>query len=66
MCENQDSISSKVKQCCDKPVLEKSHCLSELENDDMPTDLTPLAATFAEDKDVCTNYKEAKDPFLGM
>ncbi|KAF6128659.1 albumin [Phyllostomus discolor] len=65
MCENKDSISSKVKQCCDKPTLEKSHCLSELENDDLPTDLTPLAATFAEDKDVCTNYKEAKDPFLG-
>lgn len=66
MCENQDAISSKVKGCCDKPLLEKSHCLAELENDDLPDDLTPLAATFAEDKDVCTNYKEAKDPFLGM
>ncbi|XP_036919328.1 albumin [Sturnira hondurensis] len=65
MCENQDAVSSKVKQCCDKPLMEKSHCLAELENDDLPADLPPLAATFAEDKDVCTNYKEAKDPFLG-
>ncbi|KAM5340702.1 albumin [Glossophaga mutica] len=66
LCENQDSISSKVKQCCDKPLLEKSHCLATLENDDLPADLAPVAATFAEDKDVCTNYKESKDPFLGM
>lgn len=65
MCENQDSISSKLKECCDKPLLEKSHCLSEVENDDLPADLPSLAADYVEDKDVCKNYKEAKDVFLG-
>ncbi|XP_049645886.1 albumin [Suncus etruscus] len=65
MCDNKDSISSKLSQCCDKPLLEKSHCIAELEKDDMPADLTPIAADYVEDKDVCKNYKEAKDVFLG-
>ncbi|MEB8337434.1 hypothetical protein, partial [Streptomyces endophyticus] len=65
MCENQASISSKLQACCDKPVLKKSHCLSEVENDDLPADLPSLAADFVEDKEVCKNYAEAKDVFLG-
>ncbi|CAH6885388.1 albumin [Phodopus roborovskii] len=65
MCENQASISSKLQVCCDKPVLKKSHCLAEVENDEMPTDLPSLAADFVEDKEVCKNYAEAKDVFLG-
>ncbi|XP_075401046.1 albumin-like [Tenrec ecaudatus] len=64
-CDHQESISSKLKACCDKPVLEKSHCITELENDDIPDDLTPMAADFVEDKEVCKNYDEAKDLFLG-
>uniref|UniRef100_A0A2I3GC27 Albumin n=1 Tax=Nomascus leucogenys TaxID=61853 RepID=A0A2I3GC27_NOMLE len=66
ICENQDSISSKLKECCEKPLLEKSHCLAEVENDEMPADLPSLAADFVESKDVCKNYAEAKDVFLGM
>ncbi|XP_042534357.1 albumin-like [Dipodomys spectabilis] len=65
VCENQDSISSKLKECCDKPVLQKAHCIAEVDKDDMPADLTPLEADFVEDKDVCKNYAEAKDVFLG-
>uniref|UniRef100_A0A673SN32 Albumin n=1 Tax=Suricata suricatta TaxID=37032 RepID=A0A673SN32_SURSU len=65
ICENQDSISSKLKECCDKPVLEKSHCIGEVERDELPADLPSLAADFVEDKEVCKNYQEAKDVFLG-
>ncbi|XP_059241181.1 albumin [Mustela nigripes] len=65
ICENQDSISTKLKECCDKPLLEKSQCLAEVERDELPGDLTPLAADFVEDKEVCKNYQEAKDVFLG-
>ncbi|XP_045388761.1 albumin [Lemur catta] len=65
MCEHQDSLSSKLKECCDKPVLEKSHCLAHVENDEAPADLTPLAHDFVEDKEVCKNYAEAKDVFMG-
>ncbi|XP_016065099.1 PREDICTED: serum albumin [Miniopterus natalensis] len=65
MCENQESVSSKLKECCAKPLLEKSHCLSEVENDDLPSDLAPINADYVDDKEVCKNYKEAKDVFLG-
>ncbi|MCQ7718330.1 hypothetical protein NP191_23760, partial [Salmonella enterica] len=65
MCDNQASISSKLKECCEKPLLQKSHCIAEVENDDMPVDLSPLAADFVDDNEVCKNYAEAKDVFLG-
>uniref|UniRef100_A0A8C0WDN4 Albumin n=1 Tax=Castor canadensis TaxID=51338 RepID=A0A8C0WDN4_CASCN len=65
ICENKDTISSKLKECCDKPVLQKSHCIAQIENDDLPGDLSPLAADYVEDKEVCKNYAEAKDVFLG-
>ncbi|MCQ7718328.1 hypothetical protein NP191_23750, partial [Salmonella enterica] len=65
ICDNKDSISSKLAQCCDKPLLEKGHCIAEIEKDDLPADLTPIEADFVEDKEVCKNYAEAKDVFLG-
>ncbi|KAM9742402.1 albumin [Dama dama] len=65
ICDNQDTLSSKLKECCDKPVLEKSHCIAEIEKDAVPENLPPLTADFAEDKEVCKNYQEAKDVFLG-
>jgi serum albumin len=46
-------------------VLQKSHCIAQIENDDLPGDLSPLAADYVEDKEVCKNYAEAKDVFLG-
>ncbi|XP_055451934.1 albumin [Psammomys obesus] len=66
ICENQASISSKLQACCEKEVLQKSQCLAEAEHDDIPADLPALTADFVEDKDVCKNYAEAKDVFLGM
>ncbi|XP_055967382.1 albumin [Sorex fumeus] len=65
MCANKDSISGKLAQCCDKPLLEKGHCIAEIERDAMPADLSPIEADFVEDKEVCKNYQEAKDVFLG-
>ena len=65
MCENQATISSKLQTCCDKPLLKKAHCLSEVEHDTMPADLPAIAADFVEDQEVCKNYAEAKDVFLG-
>uniref|UniRef100_A0A8D2D6C0 Albumin n=1 Tax=Sciurus vulgaris TaxID=55149 RepID=A0A8D2D6C0_SCIVU len=64
ICDNQDTISKKLGPCCAKPELEKYHCIVELE-DDKPDNLPSLAADYAEDKDVCKNYAEAKDIFLG-
>uniref|UniRef100_A0A8C8TJV8 Albumin n=1 Tax=Peromyscus maniculatus bairdii TaxID=230844 RepID=A0A8C8TJV8_PERMB len=57
------SISSKLQACCDKPVLQKSHCLAKAEHNDMPVDLPSLADDF-DGGQVCTNYVAAKDIFL--
>lgn len=46
-------------------MLEKSHCIAEIDKDAVPENLPPLTADFAEDKEVCKNYQEAKDVFLG-
>ncbi|XP_036057023.1 albumin-like [Onychomys torridus] len=64
MCENQASISSKLQACCDKPVLQKAHCLAKVEHDDMPADLSSLPTDFNDGR-VCFKYSEAKDNFLG-
>ncbi|XP_043829243.1 albumin [Dromiciops gliroides] len=64
ICKNRDSISSKLGECCDKPVIEKSQCIGDLENDDIPADLPNFLAEYVETKDACQNYKEAKDLFL--
>jgi serum albumin len=66
MCENQGTISSKLKECCDKPLLQKSHCLINLGREDLSADLPSLTADFVESKDICKNYAEAKDVFMGM
>ncbi|XP_005392818.2 PREDICTED: serum albumin, partial [Chinchilla lanigera] len=65
ICENQETISSKLQECCAKPVLAKSHCIAEIQRDEIPADLPALTAVFVEDKDVCKHYAESKDVFLG-
>ncbi|XP_070265946.1 albumin-like isoform X1 [Myotis yumanensis] len=73
MCENP-SVSPKLKECCNKPVLEKSHCLAEKTGDNLDDNVVANVAdklavvksgTFVENKDVCKNYVEAKEDFLG-
>ncbi|XP_036119387.1 albumin-like [Molossus molossus] len=65
MCQNQASISTKLSDCCTKPVLEKSHCLDTVAGDNSGANIVSLTANFVEHKDVCKNYMEAKDDFLG-
>ncbi|XP_045427758.1 albumin isoform X2 [Pipistrellus kuhlii] len=65
MCENKNLFSKNLNACCDKPVLDKSQCIADMENDKLPDDLAPLNADFVEDKELCKNYKDNKDVFLG-
>ncbi|EHB04603.1 Serum albumin, partial [Heterocephalus glaber] len=65
ICANQETISSKLKECCEKPLLEKAHCIMEAERDELPDGLPELTTDFIEDRDVCTHYTGAKDVFLG-
>ncbi|XP_001364858.2 albumin [Monodelphis domestica] len=64
VCQNKDSISSKLTKCCDKSLVEKSQCIADLENDDLPADLPDFDETYVTSKEACQNYKEAKDLFL--
>ncbi|MEE6515671.1 hypothetical protein FKM82_024615 [Ascaphus truei] len=63
-CEKHEELSSKLKCCCDKPLLERSHCIIHLENDDIPSDLSPKVTEFIEDPKVCEHYAAQKDLFL--
>ncbi|XP_038615066.1 albumin [Tachyglossus aculeatus] len=64
LCENQDTFSSKLKTCCDKPLVVRSQCVVDLENDETPADLPTMVSVYVEDKEVCNNYAGAKDLFL--
>uniref|UniRef100_A0A4X2KKI5 Albumin n=1 Tax=Vombatus ursinus TaxID=29139 RepID=A0A4X2KKI5_VOMUR len=64
VCKDKDAISSKLEKCCGKPIIEKSQCIADLENDDIPADLPNFLAEYVETKDACQHYKEAKDLYL--
>ncbi|XP_062994077.1 alpha-fetoprotein-like [Elgaria multicarinata webbii] len=64
VCSHQDTISTKVKGCCEKPLLERGQCLVHVENDDKPADLSPTVREFIEDKEVCQHYTQDKEAHL--
>uniref|UniRef100_K7FQN8 Alpha fetoprotein n=1 Tax=Pelodiscus sinensis TaxID=13735 RepID=K7FQN8_PELSI len=64
VCSHQDAISSKLKDCCDKPLVERSACIIQLDNDDKPADLSPTVREFIEDKDVCDHFAKEQDAYL--
>ncbi|KFQ32778.1 Alpha-fetoprotein, partial [Mesitornis unicolor] len=64
VCTNQASISSKIKKCCEKPLLQRSECIVNAENDDRPADLSPHVREFIEDKGICERFAQEKDQHL--
>ncbi|XP_065592858.1 alpha-fetoprotein-like [Cyrtonyx montezumae] len=64
VCTNPDIISSKIKKCCEKPLLQRSECIVNAENDDKPEDLSPQVREFIEDKGVCERFAQEKDTHL--
>ncbi|NXK12324.1 ALBU protein, partial [Herpetotheres cachinnans] len=64
MCSKQDVFSSKIKDCCEKPVVERSQCIIEAEFDDKPEDLPSLVEKYIEDKEVCKSFEADHDVFL--
>ncbi|KAG6931972.1 albumin [Chelydra serpentina] len=64
ICSKQDVFSSKIKDCCEKPVVERSECVVRAEFDDTPEGLPLLAKKYVEDKDVCQHFTEEHDVFL--
>ncbi|XP_061444788.1 albumin-like [Rhineura floridana] len=60
ICSHQDTISSKVKNCCEESLLHRANCLAHGENDDKPADLSPTVREFIDNKEVCQHYTENK------
>ncbi|XP_074677566.1 alpha-fetoprotein [Strix aluco] len=64
VCTNQDILSSKIKKCCEKPLLQRSECIVNAENDDKPADLSPHIREFIKDKGICERFAQEKDTHL--
>ncbi|XP_072192013.1 alpha-fetoprotein-like [Excalfactoria chinensis] len=64
VCTNHDVISSKIKKCCEKPLLQRSECIINTENDDKPANLSPQVREFIEDKGICERFAQEKDTHL--
>ncbi|XP_009081693.1 PREDICTED: serum albumin-like [Acanthisitta chloris] len=64
LCAKQDVFSSKIKSCCEKPVLEQTKCIIEADFDDKPDNLPSLVEKYVQDKEVCKSYEAGHDAFL--
>ncbi|NXG61429.1 FETA protein, partial [Hemiprocne comata] len=64
VCTNQDILSSKIKKCCEKSLLQRSECIINAENDDKPADLSPHVREFIKDKGICERFAQEKDRHL--
>ncbi|XP_069486887.1 serum albumin-like [Ambystoma mexicanum] len=64
-CEKKDELSTHLKECCEKPVLERSACIVKLPNDEKPADLSPQVRQYIDDPEVCKHFKEEGDTFMG-
>ncbi|XP_009986957.1 PREDICTED: serum albumin, partial [Tauraco erythrolophus] len=64
ICSKQDVFSSKIKHCCEKPVVERSECIIQADADDKPEDLPSLVEKYIQDKEVCKSFQADHDGFL--
>ncbi|XP_064005749.1 albumin-like isoform X2 [Pogoniulus pusillus] len=64
VCSKQDVFSSKIKHCCEKPVVERSQCIVEADYDDKPENLPSLVEKYIHDKEVCKRYEAGHDEFM--
>nr|AAL56646.1 serum albumin precursor [Ambystoma maculatum] len=65
ICEKKDELATHLKECCDKPLLERSACIIRLPNDQKPADLSPKVPHYIDDPEVCKLYTEGGDTFMG-
>ncbi|KAJ7397989.1 alpha-fetoprotein-like [Pitangus sulphuratus] len=64
VCSSQHVLSSRIQQCCEKPLLQRSECILNTQNDDKPAGLSPLVREFIEDKGICERFAQEKDMHL--
>ncbi|NXG49569.1 ALBU protein, partial [Psilopogon haemacephalus] len=64
ICSKQDVFSSKIKHCCEKPLVERSECIVDADYDDKPEGLPSLVEKYIQSKDVCKSFEAGHDEFL--
>uniref|UniRef100_A0A8C3CNB8 Albumin n=1 Tax=Cairina moschata TaxID=8855 RepID=A0A8C3CNB8_CAIMO len=64
ICSKHESFSSKIKDCCEKPIVERSQCIMEAEFDEKPADLPSLVEKYIQDKEVCKSFEAGHDAFM--
>ncbi|XP_068952685.1 afamin-like, partial [Petaurus breviceps papuanus] len=65
ICSKADSISSKIRDCCQLTVPQRGECIfAYSENDDKPEDSSLRAEIFTEKDDVCQHLHEDKENLL--
>ncbi|XP_004465369.3 alpha-fetoprotein [Dasypus novemcinctus] len=64
ICSQQDTLSSKIAECCKLPILELAQCIIRAENDDKPEGLSPNLKRFLGDRDFHQFSSVEKDLFL--
>ncbi|EOB06318.1 Serum albumin, partial [Anas platyrhynchos] len=64
MCSKHEAFSSKIKDCCEKPIVERSQCIMEAEFDEKPADLPSLVEKYIQDKEVCKSFEAGHDAFM--
>uniref|UniRef100_A0A8C6HG80 Afamin n=1 Tax=Mus spicilegus TaxID=10103 RepID=A0A8C6HG80_MUSSI len=64
ICSKQDSISSKIKVCCEKKTLEREACIINANKDDRPEGLSLKEAKFTESENVCQERDSDPDKFF--
>ncbi|XP_078532160.1 serum albumin-like [Lissotriton helveticus] len=63
-CKKKDEISVKLKECCDKEILDQTTCIVHMENDEKPADLSPQVREYIEDPNVCKHFADEGDAHL--
>ncbi|XP_040274070.1 albumin-like [Bufo bufo] len=63
ICANQEKISSNLKVCCEKPILERTPCMYSLPKEPFPEDLPKDINEFISGE-ACKQFADKKDDFL--
>ncbi|NXA36515.1 ALBU protein, partial [Eudromia elegans] len=64
VCSKPEVFSSKIKGCCDKPIVERSQCIMDLAFDEKPEDLPSLVDRYIHEKEVCKHFEADHTLFM--
>ncbi|KAM6261441.1 alpha-fetoprotein-like [Porphyrio hochstetteri] len=64
VCTNHNIISSRLRPCCQRPLLQRSECIINAAHDDKPPGLSPHVREFIEDKGTCERFAQDRDTHL--